>query len=52
MKYTLKTDVCYFVLMAWLLHYLYSLHADFYTSENLINTQTYWVIFLIMDQQF
>ena len=37
MKYTLKTDVCYFVLMVGLLHYLYSLHPDFYTSENIIN---------------
>jgi hypothetical protein len=37
MKYTLKTDVCYFVLMVGLLHYLYSLHPDFYSSENIIN---------------
>jgi len=27
----LKVHVCYFVLMVGLLHYLYSLHADFYT---------------------
>jgi hypothetical protein len=37
MKYTLKAHVCYFVLMVRLLHYLYSLHPDFYTSENIIN---------------
>jgi hypothetical protein len=37
MKYTLKEHVCYFVLMVRLLHYLYSLHPDFYTSENIIN---------------
>jgi hypothetical protein len=36
MNYTLKAHVCYFVLMIGLLHYLYSLHADFYTSENII----------------
>jgi len=28
-----------FCLMAWILHYLYSLHADFYTSENIINIE-------------
>ena len=32
-----EARVCYFVLMVWLLHYLYSLHADFDTSENIIN---------------
>jgi hypothetical protein len=37
MKYTLKAHVCYFVLMVEFLHYLYSLHANFYTSENIIN---------------
>jgi hypothetical protein len=31
---------------------LHSLHPDFYTSENKINIETYWVTFLIMDQQF
>ena len=40
MKYTLKAHVCYFVFMAWLLHYLYSLHPDFYTLENIINIET------------
>ena len=40
MKYTLKAHVCYFVLIVGLLHYLYSLHADFYTSENIINIET------------
>jgi len=40
MKYTLKTHGCYFVLMVLLLHYFYSLHADFYTSENIINIET------------
>jgi hypothetical protein len=39
MKYTLKAHVCYYFFMAWLLHYLYSLHADFYTSENIINIE-------------
>ena len=39
MKYTLKAHVCYFLLMVELLHYLYSLHANFYTSENIINIQ-------------
>jgi len=29
MKYTFKAHVCYFV------HYLYSLHADFYTSRKI-----------------
>ena len=52
MKYTLKAHVCYFVLMVRLLHYLYSLHANFYTSENIINIETEWVSFLIMDQNF
>ena len=33
MKYTLKAHVCYFVLVVWLLHYMYSLLADFDTSE-------------------
>jgi len=37
MKYTLKAHVCYFALMVGLLHYLYSLHADFLISENIIN---------------
>ena len=37
MKYTLKAHFYYFVFMAWLLHYLYSLHPDFYTLENIIN---------------
>ena len=40
MKYTLKAHVSYFVLMVGLFHYLYSLHADFYTSENIINIET------------
>jgi len=40
-KCTLKAHVCYyFVLMVGLLHYLYSLHADFYTSKNIINIET------------
>jgi len=39
MKYTLKAHVCYLVLMVWLVHYLHSLHADFYTSENTINIE-------------
>ena len=52
MKYTLKAHICYFGLMVGLLHYLYSLHADFYTSENIINTETYWITSLIMDQHF
>ena len=51
MKYTLKAHVCYFVLVVVLLHYLYSLHADFYTSENIINRDLMG-IFLIMDQKF
>jgi hypothetical protein len=38
-KCTLKAHVCYHVLMVELLHYLYSLHADFYT-ENIINIET------------
>jgi hypothetical protein len=37
MKYTLKAHVYYFVLIVGLLHYLYSLPVDFYTSENIIN---------------
>jgi len=40
MKYTLKEHVCYLVLMVGLLHYLYSLHADFYISENMNNIET------------
>jgi hypothetical protein len=54
MKYTFKACVCHFVLMIWLLHYLYSLHysLNFYTSENIINLETTWVTFLIMDQKF
>jgi hypothetical protein len=40
MKYIVKAHVCYFVLMVGLLHYLYSLQADFYTSENIINIDT------------
>ena len=40
MKYTLKAHVCYIVLMVGLLHYLYSLYADFYISENVINIET------------
>jgi hypothetical protein len=40
MKYTLKAHVCCFVLVAGLLHYMYSLHADLYTSENIINIET------------
>jgi hypothetical protein len=40
MKYTLKAHVYYFVFVAWLLHYLYSLHPDFYTLENIINIET------------
>jgi len=39
MKYTLKAHVYYFVLMVGLLHYLYSLQVDFYTSENIINIE-------------
>ena len=39
-KYTLKAHVCYFFSMVGLLHYLYSLHADCYTSENIINIET------------
>jgi hypothetical protein len=39
-KYTLKKHVCYFVFMAWILYYLYSLHQDFYTLENMINIET------------
>jgi len=34
-KCTLKAHVCCFVLIVGLLRYLYSLHADFYTSENM-----------------
>ena len=37
MKYTLKAHVSYFVLMVGFLYYLYSLHPDFYTLENIIN---------------
>jgi len=40
MKYTLEAHICYFVWMAGLLHYLYSLHADFYTSENIFYIET------------
>jgi hypothetical protein len=40
------------ILLAWLLHYLHSLHADFYTSENVINIEISWTTFLIMDQHF
>jgi len=40
MKYTLKAHVCYFVLMVGFLHYLYSLHSNFYTLENIINIET------------
>jgi len=29
MKYKFKAHVCYFVLMVRLLHYFYSIHADF-----------------------
>jgi hypothetical protein len=36
LKYTLKTCVCHFVLMIWLLLYLYLLHTDFFTLENII----------------
>jgi hypothetical protein len=39
MKYTLKAHVCYFVLMVGLFHYLYSLHVELYTSENIINIE-------------
>jgi hypothetical protein len=35
----LKAHVCYFALMVGLLHYLYSLHPDFYTLENIINIE-------------
>jgi hypothetical protein len=35
MKYTLQAHVYYYVFMAWLLHYLYSFHPDFYTLENI-----------------
>jgi hypothetical protein len=37
MKYKMKAHVCYFALMVELLHYLYSVHADLYTSENIVN---------------
>jgi hypothetical protein len=37
MKYKMKAHDCYFALMVELLHYLYSVHADLYTSENIIN---------------
>jgi hypothetical protein len=42
MKYTLTAHLCYIVLMVGLLHYLHSLQAEFYTSENLnkINIET------------
>ena len=40
MKYTFKAHVYYFVFVAWLLHYLYSLHPDFNTLENIINIET------------
>jgi len=40
MKYSLKAHVYYIVFMAWLLHYLYSLHPYFYTLENIINIET------------
>ena len=36
-----------FVLMVGFLHYLYSLHADFYTSENIINIERLLHLFLI-----
>jgi hypothetical protein len=36
----MKAHVYYFVLMIGILDYLYSLHADFYTSENIINIET------------
>ena len=52
MKYTLKAHFYYFVFMAWLLHYLYSLHPDSYTLENIINIETQWATSLIMDQKF
>jgi len=32
--------------------YLYSLQPDFYTSENIINIETEWITFLIIDQKF
>jgi len=32
MNKTMKTHVCYFVLMVYFLHYLYLLHADFYIT--------------------
>ena len=41
MKYTLKAHVCYFVLMVGLLHYLYSLHADFFL--NIYRSQTDYI---------
>ena len=37
MKYKMKAHVCYFAFMVELLQHLYSVHADFYTSENIIN---------------
>jgi hypothetical protein len=41
MKYTLKAHVYYFVFMAWLLHYLYSLHPDFYITYRPFDTDFY-----------
>jgi hypothetical protein len=41
-KYTLKAHVCYFVLMVGLLHYLYSLHADFYTLKTGFLRKIFW----------
>ena len=31
-----EAHLCYFVFMAWLLHYSQSLHADFYASTILL----------------
>ena len=41
-KYFFTDENCdkYFALMAGVLHYLYSFHPDFYTSENIINIET------------
>jgi hypothetical protein len=41
MNYTLKAHVCYFVLMRGSYTICtHSLHADFYTSEKIINIET------------
>jgi hypothetical protein len=52
MKYTLKAHICYFGLMVGLLHYLYSLHADFYTSENITYVAWYSLLFVLTPTRF